>query len=58
MNQRTAKILRKIVGVDTEDATVKRLYRKFKKEYSKTPSAHRQEFLEKLALIYTNNTNQ
>ena len=48
MNQRTAKFLRKVLGVDNGDPTTRKIYRKFKKEYTKLPAENKQEFLDRL----------
>tara|TARA_R100000808_G_scaffold24269_1_gene55484 strand:+ start:17399 stop:17572 length:174 start_codon:yes stop_codon:yes gene_type:complete len=52
MNQRTAKFLRKLLGVENEDPTTKKIYRRFKRDYTKLPSNDRKEFLERLELLH------
>ena len=52
MNQRTAKFLRKLLGVENEDPTTKKIYRRLKKEYTRLPSGDKTEFLERLELLH------
>jgi hypothetical protein len=50
MNQRSAKHLRNILGVQHGDPVVRKLYRKLKKEYVRLPKEFREEFLNRLEL--------
>ena len=58
MNQRIAKTLRSILKVNSEDPTVRKIYRRLKKEYARLPQEHKKEFLNRLELIYTQDINQ
>ena len=56
MNQKRSKEIRKIIGYDPndKDATVKRIYKRAKKQYTKLSRVAAKEFLDTLKDFYTN----
>ena len=49
MNNRTAKKIRSIIRPD--DATTRRVYRRAKKQYTKTPSNLKKDFIASLKIL-------
>ena len=52
MNQRIAKTLRKVLAVELKEPESKRIYRKFKKQYTRLPIPEKKEFLDRLELLH------
>ena len=57
MNNRVARFLRKTLETDLREPESKRIYRKFKKQYTSLPLIERKEFLSRLKLLHTQYTN-
>ena len=58
MNQRTDKKLKKIIGYQADDPTLKKHFKRLKKKYLKLSLPAREIFIKDLEQVYNTNDNK